>query len=208
MQLMPLQSSSKSSFFRLLLLTMILVSSICSAQETADGNKSALSLLQPGSSAPINTLKDISGEERSYPLPAKWNLVFYWSLFCHSCIEEMPEIQEGLSKLEGKDFATFFVSLDTEKMQKALQNFKKRRKFPAPILMEKVDNEKYVSADSWGVTMTPSVFIVNPEGKIIFSHQGPLDLDLFFKNLPKELVGSSTIDCDESDEDGVIIDEQ
>jgi peroxiredoxin len=208
MQLMPLQSSSKSSFFRLLLLTMILVSSICSAQETADGNKSALSLLQPGSSAPINTLKDISGEERSYPLPAKWNLVFYWSLFCHSCIEEMPEIQEGLSKLEGKDFATFFVSLDTVKMQKALQNFKKRRKFPAPILMEKVDNEKYVSADSWGVTMTPSVFIVNPEGKIIFSHQGPLDLDLFFKNLPKELVGSSTIDCDESDEDGVIIDEQ
>ena len=120
----------------------------------------------------------------------------------------MPEIQEGLSKLEGKDFETFFVSLDTEKMQKALINFKKRRKFPAPILMEKVENEKYFSADTWGVTMTPSVFIVNPEGKIIFSHQGPLDLDLFFKNLPQELVGSSTVECDESDDAGVIIDEQ
>ncbi len=205
---MPLQSNFKLSSLKLLLFAMILIGSICSAQEEADGNKSALSLLQPGSNAPKNTLKDITGEERSYPLPAKWNLVFYWSLFCHSCIEEMPEIQEGLSKLEGKDFATFFVSLDTEKMQKALQNFKKRRKFPAPILMEKVDNEKYVSADTWGVTMTPSVFIVNPEGKIIFSHQGPLDLDLFLKNLPEELVGSSTIDCNDSDESGVIIDEQ
>lgn len=37
--------------------------------------------------------------------------------------------------------------------------------------------------------MTPSVFIVNPEGKILFSHQGPLDLDLFFKNLPEEIAG-------------------
>ena len=120
----------------------------------------------------------------------------------------MPEIQEGLEKLDGKDFSTFFVSLDTEKMQKALQNFKKRRKFPAPILMEKIENEKYLSADTWGVTMTPSVFIINPEGNIIFSHQGPLDLDLFFKNLPKELVGSSTLECGESEDTGVIIDEQ
>ncbi len=208
MQSMPLQSNYKPAVLIFLLSAMVLICSICSAQEAVEGNKPALSLLQPGSTAPINVLKDISNEERSFPISAKWNLVFYWSLFCHSCIEEMPEIQDGLSKLEGKDFETFFVSLDTEKMQKALQNFKKRRKFPAPILMEKVDNEKYVSADSWGVTMTPSVFIVNPEGKIIFSHQGPLDLDLFFKNLPKELVGSSTVECGESDDAGVIIDEQ
>ena len=121
----------------------------------------------------------------------------------------MPEIQEGLSKLNGKEFETFFVSLDTEKMQKALENFKKRRKFPAPILMEKVENEKYLSADSWGVTMTPSVFIVDPQGKIIYSHQGPLDLDLFFKNLPEELVGKPVVESTSSDEEsGVIIDEQ
>ena len=205
---MPLQLNFKSALTKLLLSALILITSSCFAQEAVEGNKPALSLLQPGSTAPINALNDISNEERSFPIPNKWNLVFYWSLFCHSCIEEMPEIQEGLSKLEGKDFETFFVSLDTEKMQKALVNFKKRRKFPAPILMEKVENEKYFSADTWGVTMTPSVFIVNPEGKIIFSHQGPLDLDLFFKNLPHELVGSSTVECGESDDTGVIIDEQ
>ena len=205
---MPLQSNFKTASIKILLSALILIGSVCSAQEAVEGNKPALSLLQPGSVAPINTLQNISNEECTFPIQKKWNLVFYWSLFCHSCIEEMPEIQEGLSKLDGKDFATYFVSLDTEKMQKALQNFKKRRKFPAPILMEKVENEKYLSADTWGVTMTPSVFIVSPEGKIIFSHQGPLDLDLFFKNLPEELVGSSTIECSEPDDTGVIIDEQ
>lgn len=208
MQSMLQQINYKNLLFKILLILLVLSSSLCSAQEATEGNKPALSLLQPGSAAPINTLQNISNEDCTFPMQNKWNLVFYWSLFCHSCIEEMPEIQEGLEKLEGKDFATFFVSLDTEKMQKALQNFKKRRKFPAPILMEKIENEKYLSADTWGVTMTPSVFIINPEGNIIFSHQGPLDLDLFFKNLPKELVGSSTLECSDSEDTGVIIDEQ
>ena len=208
MQSMLQQINYKIPFFKILLVLLVLSSSLSFAQETDEGNKPLLSLLQPGQTAPINMLKTITGEEQSFPVSNKWNLVFYWSLFCHSCIEEMPEIQEGLSKLEGKDFETFFVSLDTEKMQKALQNFKKRRKFPAPILMEKVENEKYLSADTWGVTMTPSVFIINPEGKIIFAHQGPLDIDLFFKNLPVELVGSSTAECSESEVSGVIIDEQ
>lgn len=162
-----------------------------------DSNNSSISLLKVGEKAPINVLKDTSNNEMVFPAANKWNLIFYWSLFCHSCIEEMPEIQEGLDKLEGKDFSTFFVSLDSEKMQKALINFKKRRKFSQTILMEKLENEKYVTADSWGVTMTPSVFIVNPEGKILFSHQGPLDLDLFFKNLPEQVVGSSETESTE-----------
>ncbi len=191
-------------------LAVIFASTVFSSNSFAqEGKEADVAFLQPGSPAPINSLKAITNEEVRFPVSNRWNLVFYWSLFCHSCIEEMPEIQEGLSKLNDKEFETFFVSLDTEKMQKALENFKKRRKFPAPILMEKVENEKYMSADSWGVTMTPSVFIVNPQGKIIYSHQGPLDLDLFFKNLPEELVGKPVAESTSSEEEsGVIIDEQ
>ena len=206
MQSLLLHLIKKNYIFLAVILALTVFSSNSFAQE---GKEADVAFLQSGSLAPINSLKAITNEEVSFPVPNKWNLVFYWSLFCHSCIEEMPEIQEGLSKLNGKEFETFFVSLDTEKMQKALENFKKRRKFPAPILMEKVENEKYLSADSWGVTMTPSVFIVDPQGKIIYSHQGPLDLDLFFKNLPEELVGKPVVESTSSDEEsGVIIDEQ
>ena len=176
----------------LLILSCILFNSskidnILYAEEKESNVDSVLSLLQPGAPAPINVLKDISNEEITFPSVNKWNLIFYWSLFCHSCIEEMPEIQTSLEKLKGDNLSTFFISLDSEKMQKALVNFKKRRKFSAPILMEKVENDKYITADTWGVTMTPSVFIINPEGKIVFSHQGPLDLDLFINNLPQEI---------------------
>jgi peroxiredoxin len=206
MQSLLLHLIKKNYIFLAVILALTVFSSNSFAQE---GKEADVAFLQSGSLAPINSLKAITNEEVSFPVPNKWNLVFYWSLFCHSCIEEMPEIQEGLSKLNGKEFETFFVSLDTEKMQKALENFKRRRKFPAPILMEKVENEKYLSADSWGVTMTPSVFIVDPQGKIIYSHQGPLDLDLFFKNLPEELVGKPVAESTSSEEEsGVIIDEQ
>jgi peroxiredoxin len=206
MQSLLLHLIKKNYIFLAVILALTVFSSNSFAQE---GKEADVAFLQSGSLAPINSLKAITNEEVSFPVPNKWNLVFYWSLFCHSCIEEMPEIQEGLSKLNGKEFETFFVSLDTEKMQKALENFKRRRKFPAPILMEKVENEKYLSADSWGVTMTPSVFIVDPQGKIIYSHQGPLDLDLFFKNLPEELVGKPVVESTSSEEEsGVIIDEQ
>ena len=206
MQSLLLHLIKKNYIFLAVILALTVFSSNSFAQE---GKEADVAFLQSGSLAPINSLKAITNEEVSFPVPNKWNLVFYWSLFCHSCIEEMPEIQEGLSKLNGKEFETFFVSLDTEKMQKALENFKRRRKFPAPILMEKVENEKYLSADSWGVTMTPSVFIVDPQGKIIYSHQGPLDLDLFFKNLPEELIGKPVVESTSSDEEsGVIIDEQ
>ena len=179
------------------LLVFILFFSSASFAQESDKNNS-ISLLKQGDKAPINKLKDTSDVEHIFPTENKWNLVFYWSLFCHSCIEEMPEIQEGLDNLEGKDFSTYFVSLDSENMQKALINFKKKRKFSPTILMEKIENEKYLTADTWGVTMTPSVFIVNPQGKIVFSHQGPLDLDLFFKNLPEEVTGNKEIEDNET----------
>lgn len=174
--------------FLIAFFVMVCSDSLLAQIASSEEKLSTLSILQAGSSAPINTLYDTNDVEHTYPALGKWNLVFYWSLFCHSCIEEMPELQARLEAMKDKSFNTYFVSLDSDKMKKALKNFIKRRKFTAPVLMEKLDNDKYITADKWGVTMTPSVFIVNPEGKIVFSNQGPLDIDLFFKNLPQDLL--------------------
>ncbi len=182
-------SLSTNRLLKILLFLLFFLSSNIYAQEDLKGNKQTLSLLPTNSIAPVNVLKDISNSEHTFPTANKWNIIFYWSLFCHSCIEEMPEIQTNLEKI--KDISIFFVSLDTEKMQKALINFKKRRKFSSTILMEKIEKEKYLTADTWGVTMTPSIFVVNPNGIITFAHQGPIDVDLLLNNLPKEIIKSS-----------------
>jgi peroxiredoxin len=136
-------------------------------------------LLQPGAKAPVCELNATDGQSHTFPVSGNWNLIFYWSLFCHSCLDEIPEIQTRLAS-PGADVQSFFISLDTSRMEKALINFCKKRNIERPILMEQIASDSYVTADQWGVVMTPSVFIVAPDGKIAYSHAGPMDMDKFF----------------------------
>jgi len=139
-------------------------------------------LLSTDQAAPINQLKGLDNQMHTFPMAGVWNMVFYWSLFCHSCVEEMPAVQARLEELASTSLKVNFVSLDSERMQKALENFCRRRNLKQTVLMEQLASDSYFTADQWGVTMTPSVFIVAPDGKIAYSHQGPMDLDKFFND--------------------------
>jgi len=147
-----------------------------SGAEAASGSK----LLAPGQLAPISSLTAINDIDHEFPVAGAWNMVFFWSLFCHSCVEEMPAVQARLADYGETGPKVFFVSLDTARMQKALINFCRLRDFKHNVLMERVASDSYEVADKWGVVMTPSVFIVDPEGKIAWAGQGPLDIDGFF----------------------------
>lgn len=148
-------------------------------------------LLVADQTAPVNQLKGLDNEMHTFPVAGVWNMVFFWSLFCHSCVEEMPAVQARLEELASTSLKVHFVSLDSERMQKALENFCKRRNLKQTVLMEQLASDSYVTADQWGVTMTPSVFIVAPDGKIAYSHQGPVDLDKFFNDYDKMTASES-----------------
>jgi len=151
------------------------------AAEVASGSK----LLAPGQVAPVNSLDAIDNVAHQFPVAGEWNMVFFWSLFCHSCVEEMPAVQARLADYAQTGLKVFFVSLDTVRMQKALINFCRLRDLRHTVLMERVASDSYEVADKWGVVMTPSVFIVAPDGKVAWSGQGPLDIDGFFAGFDK-----------------------
>lgn len=178
---MPLNQSFKSLITLLSIIMILNVSVVMSAEDDAiNGRK--LKLLSAGDTAPINQLKGLDNQIYTFPVSGCWNMIFYWSLFCHSCVEEMPIVQARLEELASSTLKVHFVSLDSERMQKALENFCKRRDLKQTVLMEQLASESYFTADQWGVTMTPSVFIVAPDGKIAYSHQGPVDLEKFFND--------------------------
>ncbi len=160
---------------------MFLNASCISASEPVATDTGKLKILSAGAAAPVNQLKALDNQIHTFPVSGTWNMVFYWSLFCHSCVEEMPVVQARLDELASSPLKVHFVSLDSDRMQKALENFCKRRNLKQTVLMEQLASESYVTADQWGVTMTPSVFIVAPDGKIAYSHQGPVDLEKFFE---------------------------
>jgi len=164
---------------RLPVLALMFVLSFAAMLPAAE-NATASRLLAPGQVAPVSSLSAINDVEHEFPLAGSWNMVFFWSLFCHSCIEEMPAVQARLAEYGETGPKVFFVSLDTARMQKALINFCRLRDLKHTVLMERVASDSYEVADKWGVVMTPSVFIVNPAGNITWSSQGPLDIDQFF----------------------------
>lgn len=132
--------------------------------------------LAPGTKAPVTSLEDLDGKRHQFPGSGSWSLVFFWSLFCHLCLEEIPVLVQETAHLASPACQPFFVSLDTARMRKGLQNFLNKRHLTATVLLEEVASSAFLTADQWGVRTTPAVFLVDPEGVIRYSREGPFDL--------------------------------
>lgn len=140
--------------------------------------------LPEGASAPTLALQDLEGRVATFPVAGSWNLVFFWSLFCHTCLEEVPLLASESTRFADLPCTAFFVSLDTVRMQKGLENYVKKRKLSCRILLEEtVAASRYFSADHWGVSQTPTTFLVDPAGKIVFQRQGPFDVEELWAKL-------------------------
>lgn len=179
---MKLNPNCKTMLFCAIICITFMTVCTYASIEGAAGNGSKLVLLSPDQQAPSCQLTGIDNVDYSFPVPGNWNIIFFWSLFCHSCVEEIPAIQNLLVHSEQKNLQAFFISLDSSSRQKALLNFCSKRNLTQPVLMEQLASDSYLTADQWGVSTTPSVFIVAPDGKIAYSHQGPMDLDKFFSD--------------------------
>ncbi len=149
--------------------------------------------LQPGEMAPRLTLRDLDDQAIEFPVPGHWTLVFFWSLFCHSCLEEMPVVVTELAALAGHPCESFFVSLDTARMKKGLANYLRKRNLDCRVLLEEIASDAYVAADQWGVRTTPALFLVDPAGKITFSREGPFPLEELFERLRALPTGDASI---------------
>lgn len=54
--------------------------------------------------------------------------------------------------------------------------------------MEQIVEGRYLVADKWGVAATPTAFVVDPRGEIVFSHFGPMDVEAFATEFSKMLL--------------------
>ncbi|MBI3038745.1 TlpA family protein disulfide reductase [bacterium] len=147
--------------------------------------KAAQELLKIGEISPQSCLQDFFDQPRVFPKSGQWNLIFFWSLFCQTCIEEMPFLCDELTNHFYQRCEGFFVCLDTAKMKNGVANFIKKRHLSCQVVFEEVASSSFKTADSWGVKLTPSTFLVDPEGKIVFSKEGPFELEELFGLLRK-----------------------
>lgn len=134
------------------------------------GDMEALNL---GDKSPAFEAKDIAGSMYSFdPGAAGGKLLVFWSIFCEPCREEMPLVQAMHQKYKDKGLSVVTVALDGN-LDENIRQFVKQGKFTFKVLLDRESEDgSLVVAEKFMVPGTPTLYLVNPEGKITFSKVG------------------------------------
>ena len=101
-------------------------------------------------------------------LKPSYNLIILWATWCAPCRKEAQEIVEFIDPYIEKGLNVFALTREFKNTD-ALKRAVEKDKYPWPILVD-LDDEFHVF-DLHGATSS-AVFLIDPEGKIIFSDTG------------------------------------
>jgi thiol-disulfide isomerase/thioredoxin len=102
-------------------------------------------------------------------------VVDFWATWCGPCIEELPNLKAVYDKYHGRGLEVVGISLDDEK--DLLTKFIKQNGLPWKILFSsdpKKTGFSEASADYYGISGIPAIFVMNRQGKVVsLNARGP-----------------------------------
>ena len=126
----------------------------------------------------------ISGEKiTSKNLLGKVVLINFWATDCPGCIAEMPGLIKTYNKYKNQNFEVIAVSMFYDPPSHVL-NFSKNNNLPFPVVL---DIEKKVAAQFNNVTLTPTSFLIDHQGKIVSQIIGEINFEEFEQLLKKTI---------------------
>lgn len=139
-------------------------------------------------------LPDINGEnvELKSLLGKGPVIVDFWADYCRPCKVAMPYLQELKDKYE--DLTVVLISMDAPKTQARAQNYLRGKEYDFISLF---DPEKSLSK-RLNVSNPPYTLILNPEGEIIYTHNGfEPGTELLYEKQIREILGlkAESEDC-------------
>ncbi|HEY5997709.1 MAG TPA: TlpA disulfide reductase family protein [bacterium] len=144
--------------------------------------------LPVGSAAPQFSAEDADGKPfvLAEALKEKPVMLVFFSLFCGSCMEELPIIEQEKSKFEDK-VQILAVNLDEANRARSLKPAAKAKGFPTVrILLNKVEKKaedgsvvkkEFQIDTAYKIRATPALYLINRDGTIAYGHYGPLNPD-------------------------------
>jgi thiol-disulfide isomerase/thioredoxin len=94
----------------------------------------------------------------------KSTLVYFWGSWCAVCKTTSPFVS---SLATDKDYQVISVALSSG-TDNEIENYLRKNNYQFDVVN---DNSGDIS-ESWGVAVTPSIFIINQEGKISYTSTG------------------------------------
>ena len=135
-------------------------------------------LLPVGSPAPAFEAVDTEGKTLTLAeaIKEKPVLLVFWSLFCGTCREELPILQQEQPKYADK-VQIVTVNLDEAPRAKTVKGFAKQQGFTFRMLLNKIDGREFNIDTAFKIKATPALYLVNRDGTIAFGHYGALNPD-------------------------------
>jgi thiol-disulfide isomerase/thioredoxin len=152
------------------LLCALLWAAAPAAAATADPE-----LLPVGSPAPLFEAVDTDGNAFSLAEALKERpvLLAFWSLFCATCRDELPILEQEQPKHRDKvQFVT--VNLDEAPRAKTVKGFAKQQGFTMRMLLNKVEGREFNIDGVFKIKATPALYLVNRDGTVAYGHYGAL----------------------------------
>jgi peroxiredoxin len=125
-----------------------------------------------GQPAPVwPAMADMAGEMRSMEphLGRDVILIDFWSIYCVSCIQEMPSLVDLYEKYKDQGFMLYGIDLDSfspRRVKKFIDSL--NFKIPYPVI---IDKKRQIAA-AYKVGMLPTTIIIGRDGKVKMFHIG------------------------------------
>lgn len=127
---------------------------------------------------PAPQFESIDTEGRSFILAEaikeKPVLLVFWSIFCGTCRDELPILEQEKPKYEQQvQFVT--VNLDEAPRAKTVKGFAKQQGFTMRMLLNKIDGREFLIDQTYKIKATPAIYLVNRDGTIAYGHYGAIN---------------------------------
>lgn len=127
--------------------------------------------IKEGDAAPMFTGQTIDNQQLNYAQMKGKKVVIldFWSIYCASCIEEMPKLIDLYNEFRDKGLVVIGVNLDSfgvHRVVKFMNGMDTKINFPVII-----DKNRQV-ATSFNAMVLPTTLVIDGSGKIRFYHVG------------------------------------
>ena len=123
--------------------------------------------------APEITVKTNQNSTLALHAPKKPVLVNFWATTCPGCIAEMPHLAE-IKREFGDQFELVAISMDYDPKAQ-VQKFIENNPYPFSYVM---DTEGKLAQAFGDIQLTPTSFLIAPNGNIVYQKIGEVDFDL------------------------------
>ncbi len=148
-----------------------------------------IEMLEVGDKAPLFEVSDVEGNRFDFSDRVGKNVIMlvFWSVYCDPCRRSMPAFNEMYHSYREKGLELYAVNLDGAEMSPAIRGFLADEGLDLTVLLDEPDGDLLKIADPYGVQGTPTIYIINKQGRIAFAKVGTFSFQSLTALVKEEL---------------------